>query len=194
MTSQDKQITEASGLTYTLRRAKQKNIILRICQDDTVLVKAPYGVSEAKVRDYVRSKEAWIRKHLAQREALAEVPKLTEAQIEELKRKAKEILPKRVAYYADIVGVTYGRITVRCQKTRWGSCSAQGNLNFNALLLLAPIEVLDSVIVHELCHRKQMNHSHAFYAEVYRAYPEYDRWNGWLKKNGKQLMAQIPSC
>ncbi|MBQ6684544.1 MAG: M48 family metallopeptidase, partial [Firmicutes bacterium] len=91
----------------------------------------------------------------------------------------------RVAHYAPLVGVDYGRITIRNQKTRWGSCSSQGNLNFNCLLMLFPDEVIDSVVVHELCHRKHMNHSAKFYKEVERVFPEYRKWHQWLNENGK---------
>ena len=97
-----------------------------------------------------------------------------------------------MAYYAPQIGVDYGRITIRCQRTRWGSCSAKGNLNFNCLLMLAPPEVLDSVVVHELCHRREMNHSPRFYALVLRVFPDYHRWDRWLKDNGPALMARIP--
>ena len=72
---------------------------------------------------------------------------------------AVKTIPERVRYYAPLIGVTYGKITIRNQRTRWGSCSSKGNLNFNCLLMLAPPEALDSVVVYELCHRKEMNHS-----------------------------------
>ena len=98
------------------------------------------------------------------------------------------MIPQRAAYYAQRIGVSYGKITIRCQKTRWGSCSSKGNLSFNCLLMLTPPEVLDSVVVHELCHRKFMNHSQQFYQEVLKAYPEYRKWNRWLKKNGVVLL------
>ncbi len=87
--------------------------------------------------------------------------------------------------------MSYGRITLRCQKTRWGSCSAKKNLNFNILLMLTPAEVIDSVIVHELCHLVEMNHSPRFYKLVYAAYPEYDCFNRWLKDNGAAIMARV---
>ena len=82
---------------------------------------------------------------------------------------------------------------IRRQRSRWGSCSSKGNLNFNCLLLLAPPEVFDSVVVHELCHRREMNHSERFYAEVLHVFPEYWQWNRWLKENGKLLMARMAS-
>jgi len=94
----------------------------------------------------------------------------------------------RVEYFANIMGVTYGNITIRNQKTRWGSCSSKGNLNFNCLLMLAPSEILDYVVVHELCHRKQMNHSKAFWLEVEKVLPDYKESIEWLKEEGCQLM------
>ena len=97
-----------------------------------------------------------------------------------------------MAYYAPAVGVTYDRITIRSQRTRWGSCSSRGNLNFNCLLMLAPEKVVDYVVVHELCHRKEMNHSPRFWAEVERILPDYRQSKRWLKENGQSLMGQLP--
>ena len=101
------------------------------------------------------------------------------------------MIPDRVAYYAEKMGVTYGSITIRNQRTRWGSCSAKGNLNFNCLLMLAPPEVLDGVVVHELCNRIEMNHSKKFYEEVLRVYPEYRKSEKWLKENGRALLRRM---
>lgn len=117
---------------------------------------------------------------------------LTDAELSRLKAEAAGVFRDRVEHFAPAVGVKYGRITVRAQRTRWGSCSAKGNLNFNCLLLLAPPEVLDSVVVHELCHLKELNHSKRFYNEVLRVFPEYRRWNGWLRENGHTLMGKLP--
>ena len=96
--------------------------------------------------------------------------------------------------YAARIGVDYGRITVRAQKTRWGSCSARGDLSFNCLLMLAPPEVIDSVVVHELCHRRHMDHSPEFYAEVHRIFPDYDKWHGWLREHGPVLLARAAAA
>ncbi len=109
-------------------------------------------------------------------------------EMELLTHQAKTLIPQRVEYYARKLNVTYGKITIRNQKTRWGSCSSKGNLNFNVNLMRAPLPVIDSVVVHELCHRKEMNHSRNFYKLVYDCYPEYDKWHGWLKKNGSSLL------
>jgi hypothetical protein len=119
------------------------------------------------------------------------VEKLTMDEIRELADKALKVIPERVAYYAPLVGVTYTRITIRNQRTRWGSCSSQGSLNFNCLLMLMPPDVMDSVIVHELCHMKEPNHSKKFYEEVLRVFPEYRKCEKWLKENGPALMRRM---
>ena len=121
----------------------------------------------------------------------ARQPALTEAEIKQLANKALEYIPARVAYFAPIVGVDYGRITIRNQRTRWGSCSSKGNLNFNCLLMLTPPEVIDYVVVHELCHRREMNHSTRFWNEVEKVLPDYKVAKKWLKENGAGVMQRM---
>lgn len=161
-----------------------------------LIVRAPFFASSRQIERFIQTHSAWIEAHLAQLEnamdAMASVKKLSEEELRQLSARASETIPARVAVYAPKVGVSYGRITIRTQRTKWGSCSAKGNLNFNCLLMLTPPEVLDSVVVHELCHRKEMNHSSRFYAEVLRVYPEYRKWDKWLKENGAALLMRIP--
>ena len=114
-----------------------------------------------------------------------------DAHVKRIKRQARKIISERVGYWAEKIGVTYGRIAIRLQSSRWGSCAANGNLNFNCLLVLMPPEVLDSVVVHELCHRRHMNHSKEFYAEIDRVFPDYKRWNKWLKDNGGIYLKRV---
>jgi predicted metal-dependent hydrolase len=102
--------------------------------------------------------------------------------------RAKRVIPVKVRKFAELIGVTYGRITIRNQKTRWGSCSAEGNLNFNCVLMRAPEEIVDYVVVHELCHRIHMNHSKAFWGEVEKVIPDYKERRNWLRDNEKELM------
>ena len=178
-------------------RSARKTVALQIGTDGSVILRVPRRMKRADIDNFLSSKKGWIETHrnriLAQRQAVEDVPKLSAEEIRALAAEAARVIPKRVRYYAPLVGVSYGRITIRSQRSRWGSCSSKGNLNFNCLLMLAPPEVLDSVVVHELCHRREMNHSERFYAEVLRVFPEYWRWNRWLKENGKLLMAKMIS-
>lgn len=159
-----------------------------------LIVRAPYGATRMQIESFIREHEAWISSHAERMNRALQTQhaadKLTADDIRILTMQAKMVIPERVEYYAAGIGVTYGRITIRNQKTRWGSCSTKGNLNFNCLLMLVPAEVLDSVVVHELCHRKEMNHSTQFYNEVLRVFPEYRKWNKWLKENGAAVMSR----
>mgnify|MGYP004518153529 CR=1 FL=1 len=109
----------------------------------------------------------------------------------ELPAKDKAVIKKafedRVSYYADIMGVSYNRITIRDQKTRWGSCSSKGNLNFNFRLYYMPQHLMDYVIVHELSHRRHMDHSKEFWNEVGRFYPEYKKCVEELRIAGSDI-------
>ena len=180
-------------MEYALIRSSRKTLAAEI-KNGRLIVRAPLHSSEADINAFLEKHRSWIETHLSKSQAQQETASgqhLTMQDIRALGEKALEVIPKRVAYFAPLVGVTYGRITIRNQQTRWGSCSSKGNLNFNCLLMLAPPEVLDSVIVHELCHRKQPNHSAQFYAEVLRVFPEYRKWEKWLKDNGGPLMAMM---
>ena len=119
------------------------------------------------------------------------MPPLGETELKALADQARRVIPQRVAYYAPLIGVTYGKISIRRQKTRWGSCNANGDLSFNCLLMLTPPQVLDSVVVHELCHRREMNHSNAFFAQILRVFPDYYKHHGWLKQNGELLLKRV---
>ena len=183
-------------IKYTVVRSGRRTLGLQVKKDGEIIVRAPYKISQAQIDRFVKEHEEWLLKHLEKAEkqsaALENVEKLTAEEIKKLADQACRIIPGRVAYYAPKIGVTYGGITIRNQKTRWGSCSSKGNLNFNCLLMLAPPEVIDSVVVHELCHRKEMNHSKRFYDEVLKVFPEYHQWNGWLKEHGNELLARLP--
>lgn len=175
--------------------SNRKSVAIQIKPDGTVVLRAPYGVPKRELNRILEEKSAWIEAHLQEiKEQEAEqkaLPKFSKQEIKELANKALAYIPERVKYYAPIVGVNYTRITIRNQKTRWGSCSSKGGLNFNCLLMLTPPEVIDYVVVHELCHRKEMNHSKAFWAEVEKVLPDYKSAKRWLKENGGELISRM---
>ena len=103
------------------------------------------------------------------------------------REKLVERIRSRVNHYAPLMGVHPGRITIRDQKSRWGSCSSAGTLSFNYRLMMAPPRVLDYVVVHELCHLTHMNHSKDFWNMVERILPDYKESKNWLKEHGKEL-------
>lgn len=181
-------------MEYTLIKSRRRTLSLEV-RADGVIVRAPNRTTKREADAFVEKNTAWIekqKKKIAERAAQADAaPKLSEAELDRLYQSAAAYIPARAAYYAPMLGVQYGRITIRCQKTKWGSCSSKKNLNFNVLLMLTPPEVIDSIVVHELCHLKEMNHSARFYALVHEAYPEYDKWDRWLKANGAAIMARV---
>lgn len=183
------------GTETTIIRSARKSIAVQIMPEG-IVVRAPRQMSDRAILAFLEQKRRWIEEHLAKAEERQRMqkalPKLSEAELRELADKARRLLPERVRHYAPIIGVSYGRITIRSQRTRWGSCSATGNLNFNCLLMLMPDEVIDSVVVHELCHRRHMNHSREFYAEIYKVFPDYARCSAWLKENGSSYLSRLP--
>ena len=178
-----------AGISYTLIRGDRRTLSLEV-KNGGVLVRAPRGMPLGEIEAFLAAHKRWIGNRLARQRAMEAVSPLSPEALAELKSRAGQVIPERVAHFAPLVGVDYGKITIRCQKTRWGSCSARGNLSFNCLLMLAPPEVLDSVVVHELCHRKHMNHSPAFYQELHRVCPNYQTHHRWLKQNAPTLLAQ----
>ena len=179
-------------IPYTLVRSDRKTLSIVIKPTGEVEVRCPKKCSRRDVEAFLVSKEAWIKGHL---EKIAERPAvavLSEAERKTLAKQAAQILPSKVQHFAAEIGVSYGRITIRSQRTRWGSCSAKGNLNFNCLLMLCPEEVMDYVVVHELCHRKELNHSAAFWAAVEKVCPDYRVHRKWLKDNGTALISRLP--
>lgn len=184
-------------------RSNRRTVSISITREGKVLVRAPYHLSTWQLRKILNDKEDWIEKHMkkmSENPGMADADgevcaddgeKLTEEEQKMYVKEARKLFAERTAYYAPIVGVTYNRIAIKSQKTRWGSCSSKGNLNFNYLLYFAPLEILDYVVVHELCHRKEMNHSKAFWALVEKVIPDYKERRKWLKEHGKELEAKI---
>lgn len=178
-------------------KSNRKTIAIEVRQDLRVIVRAPKRASNREIMKFVEQKQDWIAKHLAYMQIRYEETRrvkekqFTDDDIRKMKDEAKRVIPDRVKYYAGIMGVTFGKITIKNQKNRWGSCSSKGNLNFNCLLMMTPDKVRDYVVIHELCHLKQMNHSKMFWAEVEKVMPDYKVYRQWLSQNGNMLIERM---
>ena len=189
-------IKKADGrgeIRISVIRSARKSLGLEVRDANTVLARIPTRVSDRELKAFVENHRSWILEKTAVMAEREEKRKSTPAPPPELLSKTDRMkiqlkIGKRVRHYCEIMGVTVGYVTVKNQKTRWGSCSQTGNLNFNFRLILAPSEVLDYVVVHELCHRRQMNHSAQFWQEVAQVLPDYRKRKAWLTENGWRLM------
>ena len=161
---------------FKIMRKKIKTIALQVKLDGTIEVRVPLQMTDQQIQEFLYRKNQ----------------KLSVDELQMLADQARRVLPKRVAYFASVLGVTYGRITIRNQRSRWGSCSSKGNLNFNCLMMLMPQEVQDYLVVHELCHRKEMNHSVRFWKEVEQVLPNYKEQEMWLKQYGTEIILRLP--
>ena len=180
---------ENEEIEVEIVRSKRRSMALQIRTDGSVLVRVPMRVSDRTIRRFVTSHARWIEENrsqmFARRQYLAENPydipeweSLTASD----KKVAKQKIIERVDYYADCMGIDYGSISMRNQKSRWGSCSSKGNLNFNYRLAYLPQELLDYVVVHELAHIAHKNHGPQFWALVERYLPDYRARRAMLRE------------
>ena len=171
---------------YEVIYSDRKSLAIQITAQATVRVRVPKNCPAPTIDTFLYEKQAWILKHLdsaSQRlEQSSEKPQISENDRKRYIQLARDIFTRKTEYYARIMGVTYGRISIREQKTRWGSCSAKGNVNFNYQLAFLPEELLDYVVIHELAHRRHMDHSKEFWAEVERYCPDYRERREMLKQ------------
>lgn len=169
-------------MNYRVVYSGRKTLSLCV-KDCEVIVKAPYGTKKARIESLVHSHTDWILKHLEKQKRKSEIfDNLTEEDINRLKKQAKQILPQKAAYYANIMGLKYGRITITSARKRFGSCSSKGNIAFSYLLMLYPEEAIDYVVVHELAHLIELNHSKNFYRIIENILPDYKERAKILKK------------
>ena len=181
-------------MEYILLRSKRKTIELSI-RDNGIIVKAPLKMSKKDIDSFVFKHEEWIKTNqvkFEEKKALKnEIAPFQKDELDDLLKKAEEIIPKRIEYYEKIIGIRCNTVSYMAHLSHWGTCDKDHNIRINILLMAAPIEVIDSVVVHELCHLIVHNHSKKFYNLVYKYYPEYDKYDKWLKQNGNKYMAMI---
>lgn len=186
-------------MEYQLIRSDRKTMAIQIDIDGTITVRVPKRCSKKQIGNFVQEHRAWIvRKQEELKERAREkekrrenMPEWNPEDYQRYRMTAGQVLQERTEHFARQMEVSFERISIRDQKTRWGSCSARGNLNFNWRLILAPSEVLDYVVVHELAHRREMNHSERFWKLVESVLPDYRERRKWLKENGDLLMSGV---
>ena len=163
--------------SYTIKRhPRAKNIRITVNAEAKVIVTAPRHVSEKRVHDFFASQISWVEEVLRKMETkrrLVIPPDITQDSLVACRARALKFVRDRLRHYNHHYGYTYHRIAIKQMSSRWGSCSSEGNMSFHYRLLFLPIELADYVIVHELCHLKELNHSHKFWQLVRETIPEY---------------------
>lgn len=175
-------------------RSRRRTASIQVTPAGEVIFRAPLTMPRQEIVSTLEAHRDWIDRKLSmvrEEAAAGRTAPLSREDLAALTREAKEVLPPLAARFASRMGVAYGPITIRCQRTRWGSCSSAGNLSFNCLLMLAPPAVVTYVVVHELAHRKHMDHSPAFWGEVASVLPSYRESVRWLKNNGGILLSRV---
>jgi hypothetical protein len=172
------------------RRAKRWS--LTVPWGEPVKLVAPSWLDDDAIDEVLESHLDWI-----ERERARQVPRLGLDELgvdeDEGRRAARELVAMVLDEEALALGVRYRQVQIRDQRTLWGSCSPTGTLSFNWRLVLAPFEVLDYVVVHELCHLREANHSQRFWRLVASRRPEWQEWRDWLSDFGPELLAFQPA-
>ncbi len=151
-------------------RSNRKTLSLSINRQGEVEVRAPFYCSDRVIRRFIEKHQGWINRHLAEFQPPKEY---TPLEIEALRTKAKDYIPKRVAYYAPLMGVAPRSVKITAARTRFGSCSGKNNICFSLFLMEKSEAAIDYVVVHELAHILHHNHSPAFYCEIEKILPDY---------------------
>ena len=169
-------------MKYDIIYSKRKTLCLQVKKNGEVVVRAPLGTSEIRIKDFVQKHSEWIAKKVeATKNFLTPIDTLDKSEIDKLKAFAREIIPSRVEYYATILNVTYKKISINTAKGRFGSCSSKGTLNFSCNLMRYPYEAVDYVVLHEVAHLIELNHSKKFWAIIEKHMPDYKERKKLLK-------------
>ena len=160
-------------MEYEIIYSKRKTVSISVNKNG-VIIKAPIGTDKKTIEALLKKHSNWIEKHIIlQKKKEALTSGLTEDDIKDLKKKAKVYLKEKTDYYAKVMGLKYGRITITSAQKRFGSCSSEGNISYSYRLMLYPEAAREYVVVHELAHLKEMNHSSKFYAIIAKVLPDY---------------------
>lgn len=162
-------------------RSKRKTISLSVDDNLNAVVRVPYGVSNEKINDFVESNREWLMKATKRKKAQLERTDLSDEEIQDLIHLAKDVIPKRVEYYSEIMNLCPTGVKITKAKKRFGSCNGKNSLCFSCFLMKYPMEAVDYVVVHELAHIKHHNHSKDFYNLINQYMPDYKQREKLLK-------------
>ena len=186
-------------IPYTLVRSRRKSLAIIVRQDSSLEVRIPLRCREDELQKFLQSHTSWILSHMAsqakkRKEREARTPRLSDEEKNAIQKEAvkrlRPILLDRIAYYEPMLPPSHRpitRVSIRAQKTRWGSCSSRGGISLNWRLIMAPPPVIDYLVIHELCHLRQPNHSPAYWREVARWCPDFRLHRQWLRQHGALL-------
>jgi predicted metal-dependent hydrolase len=163
-------------ISYTLKRSKNARLMrISVSCDAGVVVTVPWFMPQNRFEEFLYKKSAWILEKIKFVSKYKNRPKLKTSVVEyrQLKAQALNLAQEKVKYWNQFYNFCYNRVSVKNQKTRWGSCSRKGNLNFNYKIVHLPEDQLNYLIVHELCHLKEMNHGRGFWELVGQTIPNY---------------------
>jgi len=163
-------------IAFRLKRSRRaRRMRLVVYGDGSVVLTTPYGLQESAVDKFLAGQKQWVLQKLEffKRADLQAVPRRSRREYLEHKERARVLVHERIGFFNAIYNYSFNVITIRTQKSRWGSCSRKGNLNFNYRLLFLPESHQDYIIVHELCHLQEFNHSKKFWALVEKTVPAY---------------------
>ena len=167
---------------YKIIRSSRKTLCLEIKRSGEIIVRSPMHATLHDIRRFVEDHEAWLEKNLKKvKERNDKQPDLTADEIAELKRKAEEILPKKVEYWSKLTGLTCTGVKITSAKTRFGSCNGQNSICFSYHLMRYPEKAIDYVVLHELAHTKHHDHSWRFWMLVGLYMPDYKQRRALLK-------------
>ena len=171
-------------ISYTLKVHKRTRNMKLSISGNGLVVTVPPRISLSTIREYILKKESWIITTIdrVSRDMKSLGIKNTKSDFKKNKERARERVSKALITYNQIYGFNYNQISIRNQKTRWGSCSKKGNLNFNYRIALLPEHLADYIVVHELCHLKEFNHAQGFWDLVAVTVPDYKDRRKELKK------------
>ncbi len=172
-------------IEYTVRKHRQaKRLKLAISCDGNCVVTLPWYMSVASAENFVQQNAVWVLEKLKAMKKIGRnslFARHDHSEYLKLREYAREMVTKRLEKYNAIYGFNFNAVAIRNQKTRWGSCSSKGNLNFNYKIALLPQRHADYIIVHELCHLKEFNHGKRFWSLVAQTFPDYEKIVAQLK-------------